>query len=140
MKRPTSLSPVRSAICALALLTLALAAGCSRSARQPDLRAGDAVLRAEGARLEVLQLVARGDGLEAINAFAAEVPSLEYKCDHDPPQSGDNCTCGGTGNFPNDFADCMSLLGNCAPGTYNDDPAPGTGASCTHKDVPTSGG
>lgn len=76
------------------------------------------IRRGDHGRIDMFRVILDKDPSGASD-LTALVPVDEYDCDHEPPQPGDSCTCGGTGWDHLDYADCAFLKIDCADGAWD---------------------
>jgi hypothetical protein len=119
-------------ILAISILILSLA-GCSDDGALGMLEDGDIVIKFKREGYEILS-VAQRDGRKQISSkmIATTVPGDYYKCDNDPPQDGDSCSCGGhtgVGSGVLNIIDCGLLKIDCKDNNFDEN-----SNTCSHWD------
>lgn len=95
-----------------------------------SVREGDMLVKLDRRQLEILRIEVREGRAWGVNVYQSTTSGEEYKCDHDPPQQGDSCTCGGhtgPGSGVLNIFDCGLLQLDCADGAFR-------GNSCSNWD------
>ena len=88
------------------------------------VRHGDLLFKLDRRQIEILRIDVRGGSASGATVFKSTSYGDEYKCDHDPPQPGDDCTCGGytgPGSGVLNTIDCGMLKIDCADGAFDGD-------------------
>ncbi len=85
------------------------------------VRDGDILVKRDPYQIEVLEFAVVRGAVSTTSVLTTQVPTLEYTCDNDPPQAGDECQC--DNNKPPVFGgiswDCVELQLDCKPNKYD---------------------